>query len=212
MSGLAETLCYICEEPIGDDPLPGIVLFFIDPYGWTMESERTEHVFCTECQLLTDDGATEAMLALENAPPQLFTHKVLLDLLIALSLAGKLVVDFSFPALYGYLVDAMYRWRYKIRLTEVMDALAIMTSRDFADFLLQRLAQHALAVNVRQLLQYRGAVPDAALGEDLETASLAGWTTRVLTPPAVEDFFMQLDERLNRGSYRYNSTIRVDND
>ncbi|KAI2615055.1 hypothetical protein GGR54DRAFT_650827 [Hypoxylon sp. NC1633] len=198
---VVEDLCHKCQQHIGQDPMPELVQLFVDPLGWAMQPERSVGTVCTECQLATDDGAIDAILAMQHAPSHKFTPEILDNLLVDLGLAGKMVPDFGPTGVFIYLIAAVYQWRYRVKLLDICNAIAVMAGPDAEVRFLRLLAQHALMVNVRQLLDC-GIVDD---GAPEDTAFMADWSAAIVHPSEVSLFFVKLDERLNQGRFLNNS-------
>ncbi|KAF3061601.1 hypothetical protein GL218_02901 [Daldinia childiae] len=131
MSELSITLprvCEDCEAIITDDPLPSIVLYYFSPAGFFEERYRDVDIQCTECQLANLGGVRDALAAVYDAPPELFTLEMFQKLVSDLHVLGA----FNYPETWHSLPAIVWKWRHIIHLEALFNQIELCLGKEWA--------------------------------------------------------------------------------
>ncbi|KAI1662396.1 hypothetical protein F4813DRAFT_396998 [Daldinia decipiens] len=132
MSELSVTLPRICEDCeafiAADDALPSIVLYYFSPAGFFEERYRDVDIQCTQCQLADLCGVRDALSAVYDAPPELFTAEMFKKLINDLLVFG----GFNYSETWHSLPSIIWKWRHRVHLETVFNQIELCLGKDWA--------------------------------------------------------------------------------
>ncbi|KAI2470091.1 hypothetical protein F4781DRAFT_194420 [Annulohypoxylon bovei var. microspora] len=130
MPAIASRKCSSCEQPVMLHLLSKIILRYKYPNEWEAGTLKTVDALCTRCQWESNDEIIEALLAVDQAPPEMFTDSRAIEKILKI-----VIFKIGFNALFGYvsphpvitelLAKTIYRWRDSVRLESVLFDLSI---------------------------------------------------------------------------------------
>ncbi|KAI1648744.1 uncharacterized protein F4817DRAFT_364158 [Daldinia loculata] len=121
-------ICEDCEAFITDDLLPSIVLYYFSPTGFFEERYRDVDIQCTECQLADLCGVRDALSAVYDAPPEMFTVEMFKKLISDLYTFGA----FNYPETWHSLPSIVWKWRHRVHLETLFNQIELCLGKDWA--------------------------------------------------------------------------------
>ncbi|KAI1401616.1 hypothetical protein F4819DRAFT_508259 [Hypoxylon fuscum] len=200
--------CRSCRQPLDQSHLPELVQYYLDHFnGWAVEPQGSaQYVLCTECQLKSERGIDEAILALTRAPADMFINEALNDLLLELGRTNKLQrgPEACWSPFWMDIIGVINKWRHMVSMTEIFRTVEHFTGRRHTVSVMHRLAEQALDL-CEQELRCVEATHRITLNEPTSTSQLAASINRIQSVRELKAFLTVLDKRINMVGFAQNA-------